>query len=289
MKKTLHLLLCLLTLNACAQQVTDTVKKNGADTAKRNIIDTLRKDLLTIPDTVQHLHSNARSLIPPAVLIGYGVTSFYVRPLRRFDRYVYSEAQEHNLFTKSHVEDYFQYAPFVLVYGLNLVGVHGKNTFVDRTLTYVMAQGMMGVVLYTLKRSTHRLRPNGADRRSWPSGHTANAFSGAEFMAQELSGNSEIYSAVGYAFATTTGIFRIYHQSHWFSDVITGAGLGILATKGAYLLYPYVRNTLFKGKKGNSANITDLPPELKKRRTASSMLLPSYQEGTLGLQFSMQF
>ena len=279
MKKILYLFILLFSLQAEAQVT--------PDTPKVSVVDTLKKDLLTIPDTVPHLRSKTAALIPPAALVGYGVLSFYVKPLRKFDRYVYNEARDHNIITNTTLEDYFQYAPIIITYGVNLVGVHGKNTFLDRTLIYAMSQGMLQIAMRTLKRSTHRLRPNGADRLSWPSGHTANAFAGAEFMAQELSGNSPYYGVVGYAFATTTGIFRIYHQDHWLSDVIAGAGVGILATKGAYLLYPYIRNALFKPKVEEKKS--DLPPELRKKKNRSAMLLPSYSTGTLGLQFSMEF
>ncbi len=256
----------------------------NTDTTSKNIVDTLKKDLFTAPDTVQHLHSKALSLIPPAALVGYGAASFYLKPLRRVDRYVYHEADQHNFVFRKHFEDYFQYAPPVLVYGLNLVGVHGKNTFVDRTLIYVMAQGMLGATLYTFKHATHRLRPDGSDRLSFPSGHTANAFAGAEFMAQELGGKSVYYSVLGYAFATTTGVFRIYHQDHWLSDVIAGAGFGILATKGAYLLYPYIRNALFKSKEAEKTDGMK-----RKDLMHSALLLPSYQNGALGLSFSASF
>jgi membrane-associated phospholipid phosphatase len=254
------------------------------DTTKKNIVDTVKKDLFTAPDTVRHLRSKALSLVPPAILVGYGVASFYVRPMRRLDSYVYREAQEHNFVFKKHFEDYFQYAPPVLVYGLNLAGVHGKNTFIDRTLIYVMAQGMLAVTLSTLKHSTHRLRPDGSDRLSFPSGHTGNAFAGAEFMAQELGGNSPYYSVLGYAFATTTGVFRIYHQDHWLSDVVAGAGFGILATKGAYLIYPYIRNVFHKK---DASGIKD--EKKGKGGTSSSLLLPSYQNGALGLTFVSSF
>ncbi|MDT3400999.1 phosphatase PAP2 family protein [Mucilaginibacter terrae] len=256
------------------------------DTSGKNIVDTLKKDLLTAPDTVQYLRSKFISLIPPAALVSYGITSFYARPLRRLDHYIYKEAQEHNISTKATLEDYFQNAPVILVYGLNLAGVHGKNTFIDRTLIFVMAQGMLQLTLNTLKHSTQRLRPNETDRLSFPSGHTGNAFAGAEFMAQEFSGKSVYYGLAGYAFATTTGVFRIYHRDHWLSDVIAGAGFGILATKGAYLLYPYIRNALFKAKEDKPNTIDEIR---RKAKTSSSLLLPSYQNGSLGLTFVAGF
>ena len=282
MKNIVFILLCIATLRANSQQTI------GDTTPKVNVVDTLKKDLLTAPDTVQHLYSKTSSLIPPAILIGYGGASFAIKPLRKFDTYIYNEAKKHDLSPRQHLEDYFQFAPPVLVYGLNLVGVHGKNTFIDRTLIYVMSQGMLNVALFAVKRTTHRLRPNNADYYSFPSGHTANAFAGAEFMAQELGGKSIAYSVVGYTFATTTGIFRIYHQDHWFSDVVAGAGFGILSTKAAYLLYPYIRNRLFKAGREKEDN-RDIPADLKKAPKTSSILLPSYQDGNLQLTFAMQF
>jgi hypothetical protein len=283
LKKVIYILIvCLVAFKAHAQQV-------PADTGKKvNIADTLKKDLFTAPDTVKHLHSKTSALIPPAILVGYGAASFVFHPLRHFDRYIYNEADEHNFSTKKHYEDYFQYGPPVLVYGLNLVGVHGKNTFVDRSFIYLLSQGMLELTTFSLKKVTHRERPNHADYNSFPSGHTGNAFAGAEFMSQELGDNSIVYSVIGYAFATTTGVFRIYHQDHWFSDVVAGAGFGILSTKAAYLLYPYIRNNLFKAGREKEKN-KDVPNELKKKQQKSSILLPSYNNGALGLQFAMEF
>ncbi len=258
------------------------------DTTKRNIPDTLKKDLFTAPDTVQHLHSKTRSFIPPAVLVSYGATSFYIPGLRRLDQYVYREANEHDIATRSNLENYFQYTPVVLTYALNLVGVHGKNAFVDRTLTLVLAQSILGITLTSLKHATHRLRPNGADRLSFPSGHTANAFLEAEFMSQELSSKSPVYSVIGYAFATTTGAFRIYHQDHWLSDVIAGAGFGILATKGAYLIYPYIRNSLFHDHDPKPDDSHTPPDSQKKKPKRTALLIPAFENGGFGIQFTMQ-
>jgi hypothetical protein len=283
MEKIIYILLfCGSTLSVYSQEL-------PSDTSRKvNIPDTLKKDLFTAPDTVRHLHSKTAALIPPAVLIAYGASSFAIQPLRRLDRYVYKEAGEHNFATKSHIENYLQYAPPVLVYGLNLAGVHGKNTFVDRTLIYVMAEGMLNISTFTLKKVTHRLRPDNSNYNSFPSGHTGNAFAGAEFMSQELGDKSAAYSVIGYAFATTTGVFRIYHKDHWLSDVIAGAGFGTLSTKAAYLLYPYIRNNLFKAGREKEQN-RDLPEELKKKKKqgSSSILLPSLSDGALGLHFAM--
>lgn len=279
MKSYLYILFCFIALGAKAQ--TDSTKKI-------NIPDTLKKDLFTAPDTVKHLHSSKAALIPPITMIAYGASTFAIHPLRSFDKWIYREAIEHNPVPSTKMENVIQYSPVALVYGLNLVGVHGKNTFVDRTLIYVLAQGMMNASVFSLKHLTHRLRPDNSDNLSFPSGHTSNAFVGAEFMAQELGDKSAVYSVIGYGLGTTTGILRIYHQDHWLSDVIAGAGFGILSTKAAYLLYPYIRNRLFKAGREKEKN-KDVQPDLKKKDGSSSILMPSYQNGSLGVQFAMQF
>jgi hypothetical protein len=281
LKKILYIILCFIAFEVNAQQV-------PVDTAKKvNIADTLKKDLLTAPDTVKHLHSKAWALVPPAVLIAYGSSNFFFHPVKRLDVSINNDIKEDYPNFRHHPENYFQYTPVALVYGLNLVGIHGKNTFIDRTIIFAMAESMMALTTFTLKKATHRLRPDGSNYYSFPSGHTGNAFVGAEFMSQELGDKSIGYSAIGYGFATATGILRIYNRDHWFSDVIAGAGFGILSTKAAYLLYPYIRNRLFKAGRDKEKN-RNMPQELKKQQNHSSILLPTYQNGALGLQFALQ-
>lgn len=263
MKKILIVLFCVVSLKLEAQ-----VK----DTTKRNLGDTIKKDLFTAPDTVKKLHSNPLSLIPPAALIGYGVASFVIHPLRRIDYYLAGEIKKTSPGFKTNAESFFLFTPIVMVYGLNLVGVEGKNTFIDRTALLGLSAAFVGGSEEIVKKASHRLRPNGKDYLSFPSGHTGLAFMGAEFLAQEYSSKSPVYTVVGYTFAVATGVFRMYNRDHWFSDVVAGAGFGILSTKAAYLVYPYLRNALtHKGKDGRS-----------------TMIMPTYQDGVPGLSFAMQ-
>ena len=264
LRNILFALLCVISFEATAQ-----VK----DTTKKKLADTIKKDLLTAPDTVKHLHSKTLALIPPAIFVAYGVSSFIIHPVRRFDYYVNSNFNKYYPQYPGSIENYFQFAPVAMVYGLNLVGVTGKNRFIDRTALLGLSAAFAGISVYGLKNTTHRLRPNKGNYLSFPSGHTANAFMGAEFLAQEYSGKSPVYGIVAYSFAITTGVMRMYHRDHWFSDVIAGAGFGILSTKAAYLVYPYLRNALTH---------TD------KNGKHTTMIMPVYQDGVKGLSFAMQ-
>src|SRR6201996_939844 len=184
MKRILIVLLCIFSLQANAQ-----------------LTDTIKKDLLTAPDTVKSLHSKPLALVLPAAAITYGALSFVIHPIRRVDYYVYSETQKTNPTFKSTAESYFQFAPVAMVYGLNLVGIEGKNRFIDRTALLGLSAGILGVMDYSLKNTTHRLRPNAENYQSFPSGHTSTAFAGAEFLAQEYSGKSVWYGIAGYTIA----------------------------------------------------------------------------------------
>jgi membrane-associated phospholipid phosphatase len=262
-KKIIFILLSFFAINANAQIT---------DTAKKNIGDTIKKDLFTAPDTVKKLHSNPRSLIIPVALIAYGALSFEIHPIRNFDYYIHSDIQRTNPNFNTKAESYFLFAPIALVYGLDIAGVPGKNTFIDQTALLGLSGGILGISELSLKHATNRLRPNGADRFSFPSGHTGAAFLAAEFLAQEYSEKSPIYTVIGYTFAVTTGVFRMYNRDHWFSDVVAGAGFGVLSTKAAYLIYPYLRNKLTH----------------KDKRGRSTMVIPTYQNGAAGLSFAMQ-
>lgn len=263
LRKAITALFCFVAISATAQ-----VTK--PDTAKKKVADTIKKDLLTVPDTVKKLHSNPLSLVPPVAAITYGVSSFVFQPVRRVDYYIYGVTQRTNSGFHTKAESYFEFGPIAMVYGLNLVGVEGKNRFVDRTALLGLSAGIFGLTGYMSKITTHRLRPNKTDYLSFPSAHTATSFMSAEFLAQEYSGKSPVYTVIGYSMAVTTGIFRMYNRDHWFSDVVAGAGLGVLSTKAAYLIYPYLRNWLtHKDKNGKS-----------------TMIMPSYQDGTFGLAFA---
>lgn len=64
---------------------------------------------------------------------------------------------------------------------------------------------------------------------SFPSGHTVVAFALATSVAREIKGT---WDDVGlYSLATLTAYARMHDDRHWMSDVIFGAGVGILATR----------------------------------------------------------
>lgn len=136
------------------------------------------------------------------------------------------------------------------MYVLNLSGIKGRHNFKDRTIILGIASLFTAASVNAIKYTAKVERPDKSAINSFPSGHTAVAFMGAEFLWQEYKDVSIWYGIGGYAIATLTGGFRIYNNKHWIGDVAFGAGLGILSTKLAYLLYPAIQNK-WSNKKGN--------------------------------------
>jgi len=66
--------------------------------------------------------------------------------------------------------------------------------------------------------------------RSFPSGHSASAFALATAIDENYG-----FGYVTYPVATLTAMSRIYHDGHWLSDTLMGAGIGIASVKAVAL------------------------------------------------------
>lgn len=179
--------------------------------------------------------------LAPTLLIGAGIATMEDRLW--YDRYdAYECIQRNYPDFHTNVDDYLVFLPAAAVYGLNLAGVKGKNNFLDRSVLFMVSITLTGLSSNFLKSATKVIRPDGSDNRSFPSSHTALAFMSATFLHEEYKDRSIWYSIAGYSVATATGVLRMMNNEHWMSDVLAGAGLGILTTKIVYWIDPVLRN-----------------------------------------------
>lgn len=184
-------------------------------------------------------------LIVPGTLIGIGIIGLESDWLKFQNREIRDELRE-NIDHRLTIDDFTQYAPMAATYGLNLCGIKGKHGYGDLTIILGTAYALMGTTVYAMKNITKVERPDGSARNSFPSGHTATAFMGAELLRREYWDVSPWIGVAGYAVATGTGFFRMYNNRHWLTDVIAGAGIGILSVQAAYWLYPIITKTFFR-------------------------------------------
>ncbi len=194
--------------------------------------------------------------------------SFPITVLNESTRYELYEHQPKRM----GLDNYTQYAPAAMVYGLNAIGVKGLHNFRDRTIIYATSQLINAALVIPIKHLVKEERPDGSNNLSSPSGHTATAFSSAQFMFREYKDSNFWLSISGYSFAVFTGVYRTINDRHWVNDVVAGAGFGILSTEMAYWLYPKINHMLVGGDK-----------------RSAMMLMPIYQNHSFGIGFVQNF
>ncbi len=264
-KSQAHLLTVIIFFSSvCQAQVTDSIP------AEHKIATAIQPKITwQIPE--QKRLFNLKSYYVPALMIAYGFTAVENDGLKKMNAEIKDEIYAEHPHRARHMDNYLQFAPAAVVYGLNAIGIKGKHNFRDRTIIYLMSNIITNATVFSVKKFSHQLRPDGSAFTSFPSGHTAEAFANAEFLRQEYKDVSPWYGVAGYAVAATTGYLRMYNNKHWLSDVVAGAGVGIASTKLAYWLYPKIHYKLFKDKPMNT------------------VVMPSYKNGSFGVGMIHRF
>lgn len=205
-------------------------------------------------------------------MVAYGALSFKSDAIRQLDYSTKNELLEDNSLWYNDWDDYLQFSPVVAAFGMKLCGVKSTHKLGEMAILYTASNLLAGGIVYRTKVATGRERPDGSNNHSFPSGHTQTVFVAAEFLHQEYKNQSVWISVGGYSMATLIGASRVYNNKHWVSDVVAGAGIGILSTKLVYWTYPYIKKIFCK----NDSKMT-------------SFIIPTYNEGKLGLSFTSVF
>ena len=133
------------------------------------------------------------------------------------------------------IDNYTQYLPLALTIGLKIGGVESRSDWPRFWASAAASSAIMAGLVNGIKYTASEMRPDGSTRNSWPSGHTATAFLAATILHKEYGlTRSPWYSVGAYTVATATGVMRVLNNRHWISDVLSGAGIGILSVELGY-------------------------------------------------------
>lgn len=144
-----------------------------------------------------------------------------------------------------YAEDYVQYFPMALKLTIGTLGVPHENKFWDVVLGSALATAYNAACVNYLKLVVPEVRPNGTRHDSFPSGHTATAFCGAELVRLEFGWG---WGAAAYASAFYVGYARMAHQCHYRWDVLTGAAIGVVSANLGYMSMQPVKDFFGWGK-----------------------------------------
>lgn len=175
----------------------------------------------------------------PVLLISTGslrsATAFHKMDLKLRQSVISLAAQP------THADDYLQHVPLaglLLLNGLNFAKpVHSIQRQIllggsSLLLTVIAAQ--------SVKVLTKIERPDYSNKHSFPSGHPDWAFAGDELVWQEFGYRQKWIGIAAYSVAGMTGLLRIYNNRHWTTDVLAGAGIGMLSVKLNYFIEHYI-------------------------------------------------
>ncbi|MEO6837012.1 MAG: phosphatase PAP2 family protein, partial [Ginsengibacter sp.] len=193
----------------------------------------------------QHHYLKPPALIAPATLLLYGGLKPFINAIPRLDSEIKNNIYQNYPNYHTSAANYLMWMPSASVYVLDAFKVKTAHNFHEHLILDAGSILITGGLGYGMRIISKNIKAYNSPDTKFPSGHTANAFRGAEILHQELKGTNQLLSYSGYLVAAGVGVLRIYDKDHLLSEVIAGAGLGIISTKLTYWIFDKVkyRNT----------------------------------------------
>ncbi len=177
-------------------------------------------------------------LIFPTALIATGIFGVYHNGFLKLNNTIRDNMDDLRQSRYLHIDDYFQYLPALTYATFGLLRIPCKHSFRERIAIEATAYIIMAAIVNIGKYSFREKRPDSNARNSFPSGHSATVFTGAELMRIEYGWGIGMAS---YAVATGVAFLRLYNGRHWTNDILAGAGIGILSARVGYWMLPLYR------------------------------------------------
>jgi membrane-associated phospholipid phosphatase len=160
-----------------------------------------------------------------------------LKNIKKVDHSIKKNFSANGFSYSSKIDQLFKWIPVFSVVLFDLAGIRPKNNFKNALKIIGLSEAIRNTMVVPLKKTVKRRRPDDFFKlNSFPSGHTATSFMGAEILHQETKKEAPLLSLAGYGIAITTATLRLYKKKHWLSDVIAGAAIGILSARMTYRL-----------------------------------------------------
>jgi membrane-associated phospholipid phosphatase len=189
-------------------------------------------------------HSNyfsAAGVIVPGTFILYGSLKPAIKGIQQADDDIMASVKKKYPDFHTKADDYLMWAPSASIYLMDALHIKTKHSFTQHLLLDAGSVAVAGGAGFVMRKISKNIDVYNTQFTKFPSGHTTNAFRGAEIFHQELKDISPVLSYSGYLVATTVGVLRIYNKNHLLTEVLAGAGLGILSAKLTYLIFDTIK------------------------------------------------
>ena len=198
--------------------------------------------VVNYPKEIPHgKYLKAGAVVLPVSMLSYGLLKPSVMAIRQLDDRIWNNIQTNEASFHTSAADYLMWAPTASIYLMDAMHLKTAHSFTEHLIldagSLVIAGGG-GLVMRQFSKHIDVYNTRGTE---FPSGHTTNAFRGAELFHQELKQTNPVLSYSGYLVATGVGVLRLYNKNHQLTEVIAGAGLGMLSGKISYWIFDKVK------------------------------------------------
>ena len=161
--------------------------------------------------------------------------------VKKFDKMIEKNVANHHFSISPEIQFFFKWLPLLYVLIADMAGAKTRNRFIARIIIVAFSEIILNSVVQPFKKLSRRRRPYSLfNFNSFPSGHTATSFSGAEILRYQVKEYSACISVGGYMIALVTAALRLYERKHWISDIAAGAIIGIVSARLSQLIFDHV-------------------------------------------------
>ncbi|MDQ2751582.1 MAG: phosphatase PAP2 family protein [Bacteroidota bacterium] len=158
-----------------------------------------------------------------------------LQPIQKADKHIKRHYVKQNRNGSTSWDTCLKGAPLVAFVASNLFRTEIKKELKEDIIKAAVGELILKAAVQSLKKVYQRRRPNGGDQ-SFPSAHTATSFLGSELLRQKCQNEHFVIACAGFTASAGVMALRLYHNRHWFSDLVCGAIIGVLSARLSHKL-----------------------------------------------------